>query len=203
MSIRDFVLELSSANAAPGGGSVAALCGALGAALSAMVSRLTRGREEFKDVWEIMEELRQSADDLAARFLTLVQEDTDAYLEVIAALRLPKETEEQKATQKTAIEESMKRSARVPLETLRASGKLIQIAQQAVQRGNPMGITDAGGAVHLARTAGAIAAYNVRINFSRIRDEKFVSEHNKEVNGTLKQMEALFAEVDGYVKNRL
>ena len=203
MSIRDFVQELSSANAAPGGGSVAALCGALGAALSAMVSGLTMGREELKDAWEIMEEVKQSADDLAARFLTLVQEDTDAYLQVMAALRLPKETHEQKASRKTAIEESMKRSTRIPLETLRASGKLIRIAQQAVERGNPVAITDAGGAVHLARTAGAIAAYNVRINLSRIKDETFVSEHKKEVDETLKQMEALFAEVDGYINAQL
>ena len=77
--IHAFVKELASAHPTPGGGSAAALCSALGAALSAMVARLTVGREKFKEVWESMEELRQTADELADRFLTLTQQDTDAY----------------------------------------------------------------------------------------------------------------------------
>lgn len=203
LSVHDFILELSSVSAAPGGGSVAALCGALGAGLSAMVSRLTKGRGKLKDNREPMEEFKRASDDLARRFLMLVQEDTDAYQQVMAALKLPKEREEQKASRQVAIDESMKRAARVPLETLRTSEKLINIAKDVVEQGNPIAITDAGAAVHLARTAGAIAAYNVRINLSNIKDEKFCSEYKKKVDETLKRMEILFAEVTGYVNAQL
>lgn len=203
LSIRDFVKELSSADATPGGGSVAALCGALGAALSGMVSELTKGREKFRDIWETMEEVKQSADLLTVRFLTLVQEDTDAYQEVIATLKLPKETEEQKASQQAAMQGAMKKAATVPLETLRASEKLIHIAKKAVEQGNPIAITDAGAAVYLARAAGAIAAYNVRINLSGIKDEKFCLEYTKEVDERLERLEAILDEMDGYMDAQL
>lgn len=203
LSIHDFVNELSSANAAPGGGSAAALCGALGAALSAMVSRLTKGREKFKDMWETMEEVQQKADDLAGLFLNLVQKDTDTYQQVMAAIKLPKETDKEKASRQAAIEESMKKATAIPLETLRASEKLIRIAEKAVECGNPVALSDAGGALQLARTAGAIAAYNVRINLARITDKKFVAEHRREVYETLERMETLFSKVDGYVNSHL
>lgn len=197
LSVRDFVTELGSGNPTPGGGSVAALCGALGAALSAMVSRLTVDREKFKETWPSMEEVKKTADELVARFLDLVQEDTDAYEKVMAAFQLPKETEEEKALRQTAIEEAMKRAATVPLETLRASERLVGIAREAVQGGNPNAITDAGAAVQLANATAVVASYNVRINLSRIKDEAFVAECEKEVDETLKRLETLFADVDG------
>lgn len=203
LSVRNFVQELGSGNPTPGGGSVAALCGALGAALSAMVSGLTMGREDFKDTQGPMQGIKQTAEELADHFLNLVQEDTDAYQQVIAALRLPKETEEQKASRQAAMQDAMKRAAAVPLETLRASERLIQIAKEAVDQGNPNAITDAGAAVHLARTAAAVAAYNVRINLSGIKDRTFLEESKKEVDKTLERLEILFAEVDGYVNSHL
>ena len=197
LSIRDFVAELGSDNPTPGGGSVAALCGALGAALSAMVSRLTVDREKFKETWPSMEEVKKTADELVARFLDLVQEDSDAYQKVTAAFQLPKETEEEKASRQTAIEEAMKRAATVPLETLRVSERLVGIAREAVQGGNPNAITDAGAAVQLANATAVVASYNVRINLSRIKDEAFVTACEKEVDETLKRLETLFADVDG------
>lgn len=203
LSIHDFVNELSSANAAPGGGSAAALCGALGAALSAMVSKLTTGRERFKDIWKTMQEIRQESDELAVHFLNLAQEDTDTYKQVMEAIKLPQENDKEKASRHTAIEKSMKKATIIPLETLRASEKLIRIAQKVVEGGNPVAISDAGGALQLARTAGAIAAYNVRINLARITDKNFVAEHKREVDHTLKRMETLFSKVDEYINAHL
>ena len=197
LSIRDFVRELGSDNPTPGGGSVAALCGALGAALSAMVSGLTVDREKFKETWPSMEEVKKTADDLVARFLDLVQEDSDAYQKVTAAFELPKETEEQNASRQAAIEEAMKWAATIPLETLRASERLVGIAREAVRGGNPNAITDAGAAVQLANATAVVASYNVRINLSRIKDEAFVAASEKEVDETLKRLETLFADVDG------
>jgi formiminotetrahydrofolate cyclodeaminase len=197
LSVRDFVTELSSGNPTPGGGSVAALCGALGAALSAMVSKLTVDREKFNQTQESMEEVKKKADELVARFLELIQEDTDAYQKVMAAFELPKETEEHKASRQAAIEEAMKRAATAPLETLRASERLMGIAREAIRGGNPNAITDAGAAVQLANATAVVASYNVRINLSRIKDEAFVAACEKEVDETFKRLETLFADVDG------
>jgi formiminotetrahydrofolate cyclodeaminase len=197
LTVQDFVRELSSANPTPGGGSVAALCGALGAALSAMVSRLTVGNERFKKAWSSMEEGMGAADELSGRFLELVQEDSDAYQGVMAAFQLPQETDTQRSSREVAVEEAMKKAATVPLQTLRAAEKLIHLAREAVQQGNPNAITDAGAALQLAGTTAAVAEYNVRINLSRIKNEAFIAECEKEVDDTLKRIGALVADVEG------
>jgi formiminotetrahydrofolate cyclodeaminase len=203
VSVRNFIRELSSSSATPGGGSVAALCGAMGAALSAMVARFTVGREEFRDAWESMEGIKQGADGLAERFLTLVQEDTDAYQEVLAALQLPKKTEKGKALRREAIQKAMKKASSVPLETLRVSEKLIHMAKEVLEQGNPNTITDAGAAVQLAHTAAAVAAYNVRINLSSVKDNVFVEGCKREVEEILERIGVLWAKADGYLSAHL
>jgi formiminotetrahydrofolate cyclodeaminase len=203
LSLRNFVNELSSGSATPGGGSAAALCGAMGAALSAMVARFTRGREEFRDVWERMEGIKRGSDEVAERFLALVQEDTDAYREVIAALQLPRDSEKEKAIRREAFQKAMKKASSVPLETLRVSERLIQMAKEAVEHGNPNTVTDAAAAVHLAHTAATIAAYNVRINLPRLRDDPFVKGCKGEVEEILERIEVLLIEADRYVNGHL
>jgi formiminotetrahydrofolate cyclodeaminase len=203
LTVRNFIQELGSSSATPGGGSTAALCGAMGAALSAMVARFTGGREKFRDAWERMEGIKQGSDELAERFLALVQEDTDAYQEVIAALRLPKETEDDQRIRREALQRAMRKASIVPLETLRASERLIQMAKDAVEQGNPNTLTDAAAAVHLAHGAATVAAYNVRINLSSITDDAFVEGCRREVEEILVRIEALLAEADRYVNARL
>jgi len=203
LSIREFMNELSLAKATPGGGSVAALCGALGAALSAMVAGVTRRKEKFKDTWASMEEIARRSDRLREHLLGLVQGDADAYQQVMAALKLPKETEQQSISRRKALQAALKKAAEVPLETLRASEGLMEIAQQAVEQGDPNAITDAGAAVHLSYAAGGIAAYNVRINLSQIEDEGFRLECSREVEDRLVRLNALFAEMEGYVSEQL
>lgn len=203
LSVRDFTEELGSANPTPGGGSAAALCGALGAALSAMVSRITLGNEKYSGVWQSMEAVQQAAGLMAGHFLELVQRDSDAYQAVMAALKLPKETEEEKGARHMAIQEAMKNAAKVPLETLRTSEKLIVLTKEAVERGNPNTLTDAGAALQLARTAAVVAAYNVRINLPGLQDEEFVTACKEEVEKALERVEALFLEVDGHIEAKL
>lgn len=203
LSLRNFVQELSSDSATPGGGSAAALCGAMGAALSAMVARLTVGRKKFRDSWERMEVIKRGSDQLAERFLALAQEDKEAYQEVIAALRLPKETDEDTRIQREALQRAMKKASSVPLETLRTSETLIQMAGEALEKGNPNTLTDAAAAVHLAYTAATVAAYNVRINLSSLKDDAFVEECKSEVKEILGRMEVLLTEVDRYVNAQL
>ena len=203
LSLRTFIKELSSGSATPGGGTVAALCGAMGASLSAMVTRLTLGREEFRKAWERMEQVQEEADELAERFLLLAQQDTDAYREVIAALKLPRETEGEESLREKALQKAMKKAASVPLETLRLSERLIGIAQEAVEHGNPVTLTDAGAAVHLAHSAARVAAYNVRINLSTLNDNSFVEGCKREVEEILGRMEPLLSEADRYVSAQL
>ena len=197
LSVREFIGELSSDNPTPGGGSVAALCGALGAALSAMVANLTVDREKYEQTRESMDEVKKTAEKLSARFLALMQEDSDTYQKVMAAFELPRETDDQMASRQKAIEEAMKKAAAVPLETLRASEELIRIAREAVKGGNPNAITDAAAAVQLANTTAVVASYNVQINISRIKDQAFVSKCEKEVTEILNRQEALLSDVDG------
>jgi formiminotetrahydrofolate cyclodeaminase len=197
LSVQEFIAELSSGNPTPGGGSVAALCGALGAALSTMVANLTVGREKYEQTRESMEQVRMTAATLSTRFLALMQEDSDTYQKVMAAFKLPRETDGQKASRQAAIEEAMKKAAAVPLETLRASEELIRVARDAVRGGNPNAITDAAAAVQLANTTAVVASYNVQINISRIKDQAFVAKCEKEVTEILKRQEALISDVDG------
>jgi formiminotetrahydrofolate cyclodeaminase len=196
LSVQEFIAELSSGNPTPGGGSVAALCGALGAALSTMVANLTVGREKYEQTRESMEQVRMTAATLSTRFLALMQEDSDTYQKVMAAFKLPRETDGQKASRQAAIEEAMKKAAAVPLETLRASEELIRVARDAVRGGNPNAITDAAAAVQLANTTAVVASYNVQINISRIKDQAFVAKCEKEVTEILKRQEALISDVD-------
>ena len=203
LTVRNFIRELGSGSATPGGGSAAALCGAMGAALSAMVARFTAGREQFRSAWEVMEGIKQGSDELAERFLALTQEDTDAYQEVLKALRLPKEVEEEKAVRQEALQNAMKKASSVPLETLRVSERLIKMAKEAVEHGNPTTVTDAAAAVHFASAAATVAAYNVRTNLSSLKDDVFVDGCKREVEEILERIEALLAEADGYVNTQL
>ncbi len=203
LTVRSFIQELGSGSATPGGGSAAALCGAMGAALSGMVARFTGGREQFRDVWTRMEGIKKGSDELAQRFLALAQEDTEAYQEVLKALRLPKEAEEEKAFRQEALQEAMKKASSVPLETLRVSEKLIRMAKDAVEQGNPNTVTDAAAAVHLAHLAATVAAYNVRTNLSSLKDDVFVEGCKREAEEILERIEALLAEADGYVNTQL
>jgi formiminotetrahydrofolate cyclodeaminase len=203
LTVRSFIQKLGSGSATPGGGSAAALCGAMGAALSAMVARFTAGREQFRSAWEVMEGIKQGSDELAERFLALIQEDTDAYQEVLKALRLPKEVEEEKAVRQKALQKAMKKASSVPLETLRVSEMLIQMAKEAVEQGNPTTVTDAAAAVHFASAAATVAAYNVRTNLSNLKDDVFVDGCKREVEEILERIEALSAEADGYVNTQL
>ncbi|MFH0995126.1 MAG: cyclodeaminase/cyclohydrolase family protein [Pseudomonadota bacterium] len=185
LTVSEFVRELASVSPAPGGGSVAALCAGLSAALCAMVARLTHGKEKYRDHWEAMESRIQQADHLADRFVALMDADTEAYNQVVAAMRMPRETAEEKAVRKTAIEQANRKAAEVPLDTLRNTLTLADIVKVAVEKGNVNCITDAGTAAQLVRTAAYGAAYNVRINLAGIADPFYVDNCRAEVSRIL------------------
>lgn len=190
LTLSVFLEELASAQPVPGGGSVAALGGALAAALTAMVARLTLGREKFQDRHALMASLETRAVEHLSAFQSLVQQDTEAYQAVVDSLRLPKGTQEEKARRAAALENAFHQAADVPLQTLFRLDELMEDAQKALLSGNPNAASDAGAAVQLIRAAATIAAYNVWINLQSIQDETLKTDARQKVEDVLQRIEA-------------
>ena len=169
-TLSGFVAAVASSSPMPGGGSVAAHVGALGAALAEMVAGLTIGRKKYVAVDSEMKELAARAVTLGARLAALVKEDSDSYALVSAAYKLPKETPAQVAARDAAIQAALMKAAAVPLETARACVAVAKLAAACAQRGNTNAVSDAGVAALLAEAACKGAAYNVRINVSSMSD---------------------------------
>lgn len=203
LTVKAFLDELASGSPAPGGGSTAALAGALGTALSAMVARLTLGREKLRDSWPVAEEAAAEADRLRARFLCLVDEDAEAYLAVAAARKLPKATEPEREARSRAVDTAVLRSARVPLETLLLAGQAVGLAARLMERGNPSCISDAGSAVQAARLAAEAAAYNVRINLPDIADAAERTRLARETDAALASVRSEADRLAGIVETLL
>jgi formiminotetrahydrofolate cyclodeaminase len=154
----------------PGGGSVAALAGACAAALCEMVCRLTLSNAKLGEAWPAMQEIKVEAVRLRMRLQDLVDEDADAYAGVIAARHLPKDTLDEQAARKAAVQAALLYSARVPLRTLESIGGLAELVERTAELGNPSCITDAGSAAALVRAGANASAWNVRINLASIAD---------------------------------
>jgi len=189
-SLKAFLDELASDSPAPGGGSVAALAGALGAALVSMVASLTMGSEKYRNNWEQMGEVRDESERLRGRFLELMNEDAEAFNSFIAALKLPRSTEVQKSSRREAISAAAKRITEVPLDTLGLCADVASLALKVAELGNPNAVSDAGSAALMAEAAGKAAAYNVRINLPSLKDEAFATEARHNLNATLEALEA-------------
>jgi len=195
-----FTEELASQSPAPGGGSVAAYAGSLSAALCAMVARLTVGKKKYAVVWEKMETVIARADRLSGQLIELMDADTDAYNQVVAAFKLPKETDRDKAARSQAIQTATRHAAEVPLNTLRAAAEIVDLIEPVIAQGNSNCITDAGTAVQLLQTASLAAAYNVRINIGSLKDKAFAdrcaAEVDESIAGIRKTVARLEAKVD-------
>jgi len=189
MSLRSFLVELASDSPAPGGGSVAAFDGAMGASLVSMVARLTVGKEKYKEHQAIMEELMNDCDKMRDEFLDLMDKDSNAFNDFMKAMRLPKNTEEEKRERTFAMQEALKKAALVPMETLRRCLDLAKKAEIAVERGNVNAVTDAGTALLLASSSAKAASYNVLINLKSIKDEGFANQLKSEVESLLKAID--------------
>jgi glutamate formiminotransferase/formiminotetrahydrofolate cyclodeaminase len=176
MTLRGFVNELSMDSPAPGGGSVAALCGALSSALSAMVANLTVGKKGYEKVREEMIVTAVRAQALKDMFLEAVDRDTRAFNKVMEAFRLPKTTPEQALEKDRAIEEANKEATLVPLEVLAQAAEAAALASRAAARGNKNSVSDAGVAGLAAQAAGEGAYDNILINLAGIKDRKLVGD---------------------------
>lgn len=167
----DFLDQLASATPAPGGGSAAAHTGAAGAALAAMVARLTIGKKKYESVKDQMWALIEQAETLRAELTAAVDEDAAAFEAVMAAFKLPKDTEEQQAARNAAVQQATFAAAQVPLTVARRAVQVMDLALQAAQLGNLNAISDAGSGVALGRAALTGAGMNVRINLLGLDDQ--------------------------------
>jgi formiminotetrahydrofolate cyclodeaminase len=147
-----------------------------------------------------MEPLRASADALASHFLDLAEQDSEAYNQVLAAYRIPKEKEAQR---REAIQAALKGATHVPMETLRSAARLVDLIDGAIRKGNPNCLTDAGVSALLIRAAAAGAAYNVRTNLSGIEDREFKSRLSAETSDLTGRIERGLEELVGIVETRL
>ena len=172
-SIEAYLGKLASADPEPGGGSVAALVGALGAGLVTMVCDLTLGKEKFAAVQESVAGIRSQAETLRAELTKLITADADAYAQVAAAMKLPRDTEEQKSERARLLQAALKGAAAVPLRVAEAAGEVARLTLPAAEQGNPNAVSDAGVAVLLADAAAQSAALNVKINLGWIEDKDF------------------------------
>jgi len=173
MTVARFADEVSAEWPAPGGGSVAALMGTLGAALAAMVANLTVGKAGYEPAWAELASLAERAQALKDRLARLVDEDTEAFTRVMEAMRLPKATPAQAAERERAIEAANKGAADVPLRTARYSVEAIELAAIAAGKGNRNSASDAGVAALAARAGAEGAALNVLTNVAGMADAEF------------------------------
>jgi len=195
--------DAASKKPAPGGGSVSACAGALGAALVGMVCNLTRGREKFADVETEIVTLVEAAEAARARLEQLLQEDTTAYNGVIAAYKMPKETAEEQAARTAAIQAGLIVAADVPLEICRVAVEVCRLAKVAAGIGNPQAVTDAGIGAILGEAAVVGAALNVKINLGSIKDEAYVAKAAAEIEAIQAEAAALRAETHEITLSRL
>lgn len=182
LTVKDFLDKVACSDPVPGGGSIAALNGALASALSTMVARLTVGKKGY----EVSEELMQHAQTITLRlldeFIALIDKDSEAYNEVFACFKLPKATDEEKAARSAAIQEATKKAALIPLEVARKALDMMTIIADVAHLGNRNAITDACVAMMSARSAALGALLNVRINLGSLKDREFVLQLQTEAD---------------------
>ncbi|HZE57258.1 MAG TPA: glutamate formimidoyltransferase [Chthoniobacterales bacterium] len=193
MDLRQFCNETLSDSPAPGGGSVAALMGALGVSLGGMVANLSAGKRGWEDKIEFFSDWAVKAQQLKDELLFLVDEDTAAFNKVMAAFGLPKESAEEKAARSATIQSANKDAAEIPLRVMETASKAYSLLAEMAQKGNPASISDVGVGLLAVRACIEGAAMNVRINLSGLKDQT--------VSGSFREkMQRIAAESDGEFK---
>jgi formiminotetrahydrofolate cyclodeaminase len=167
--LKDFLGELASDSPTPGGGSVAALSGAMAAALTSMVANLTVGKKKYVDVEEEMKRVLGESEALRMELAQMVAEDAEAFNRVMAAMKLPKETPDDETRRGVALEAALVDAATVPLAVMGKCALVVRLARVAAEKGNRNAVSDAGVAALLGRAGAQAARLNVLINLSGIR----------------------------------
>jgi formiminotetrahydrofolate cyclodeaminase len=202
LSIDDFLSAVASVSPVPGGGPVTALAGALGAALTGMVARLTIGRERYAPYDAEMRDLLPQADALRQKLTDLMDADAAAYTSVMAAYRLPTDTQEQRAERVAAIQSALRGAVETPLAAAAACVDVLRLAVQAARHGNRNAAGDAAVAALMAHAGLQGAGRNVQINLRAVRDQAFCREVERRVAALLVEGESALAAALSAVDDR-
>lgn len=179
--VDSFLTDLASDSPAPGGGSVAALSGALGASLTSMVCNLTIGKDKYSEVQNEIKKTLNQTKKLRKKLTKLIDEDTEAFNKVMKAFKMPKDGDEQKKKRSKAIQEGYKTAANVPLETANICIQGLNFAKIVAEKGNKNSITDAAVSALMLKAGFESAVLNVKINLGSIKDEKYVSNISNQI----------------------
>jgi len=202
-SIQIFLDELASKASTPGGGSAAAIIGAMGAALISMVANFTVGKKGYEDVDAESQDILNKAEELRNQLTDMIEADIDVFNRVMSAYGMPKETDEEKATRSEKIQAALKEATDVPLACAKAAAEVIKLSKPIAEKGNKNVISDAGVAVLAGQAALRSAALNVYINIGGIKDEEFANDRQRQLEDTLAGMDALTEEIYELVKSKL
>src|SRR6185312_5284706 len=198
-TLQQFLDDLSSSKSTPGGGSASALSGAMGAALASMVCRLTVDKDEYADVRQEITDLIQQTEDLRQRFQQLMQEDIEAYGKLSEIFKMPRETKEEREARSHAIQEQLIQAALVPLEVAEAAADLMQACLRISQIGNTKVLSDIATGAMLASSAGAGAAWMVRINLQSLKDLEKVTTLGERLSKALDRITEISQQVTSLV----
>jgi len=195
MTVTGFANETASESPAPGGGSIAAYMGALGAALGTMVANLSAHKPGWDDRWKEFSDVAEKGKAYMDQLLKMVDEDTNAFNRIMDALSLPKKTDEDKAARKKAIQDATKYAAEVPLKTMELCYNSMEVMLEMAEKGNPNSVSDAGVGAIAAR-GGVYGAYlNVCINAKGIEDLEFAKDLENRANVLLRKALELESEI--------
>lgn len=201
--LEGFIDQVASSSPAPGGGSVSAACGALAAALSSMVCRLTIGRKKYLEVSDELKGVLEKAEEIRKQMEEFIVKDAESFDLVMAARKLPKYTDEEKARRNQKIEEATKGAITVPLQVMEQGVETLKLSRIVAEKGNPNMISDAGVSALAARTAVDGAYYNVRINLMGLEDQAFAISTRQKVDAWREEARILSEEVGGIVERKL
>jgi glutamate formiminotransferase/formiminotetrahydrofolate cyclodeaminase len=203
MKLTDFIDEVSRESPAPGGGSIAALAGALGASLSSMVSNLTANKRGSDAIDKILNDAAEECQQIKEELVKAIDEDTNAFNAYMNARRLPNKSAEEKKAREEAMQAGLKQAVMVPLNTAKQSYRAIEIAGVVAKNGNPNSITDVGVGAQSAYTGMLGGIYNVLINLKDIKDKKFVDEMRNSCSELKTKAQKKLGEVLSFIENKL
>ncbi|MFI5237750.1 MAG: cyclodeaminase/cyclohydrolase family protein, partial [Ignavibacteriales bacterium] len=203
MKLTDFIDEVSRESPAPGGGSIAALAGALGASLSSMVSNLTANKRGSDAVDKILNDAAEECQQIKEALVKAIDDDTNAFNAYMNARRLPNKTADEKKAREEAMQAGLKQAVMVPLNTAKQSFRAIEIAEVVAKKGNPNSITDVGVGAQSAYTGVLGGIYNVLINLKEIKDQKFVDEMRKTCADLKEKAQKKLEQVLSFVESKL
>jgi glutamate formiminotransferase/formiminotetrahydrofolate cyclodeaminase len=203
MDLRQFCNETLSDSPAPGGGSVAALMGALGVSLGGMVANLSAGKRGWDDKLQYFSDWAVKAQQLKDELLFLVDEDTAAFNKVMDAFALPKESAEEKAARSAAIQSANKYAAEIPLRVMEKASQAYQLLGEMAEKGNPASISDVGVGLLAVRACVEGAGMNVRINLAGLKDEKFRSSLQEKLQNIGAESESEFKRIIQVVEGKI